>query len=157
MDAASEKTLARIIRSTRVAALGTLHGGEPLVSMITFVAASDFTAFYTLVSKLAQHTIDMEKESRVSLMIREKDDDRDNPQMLARISIRGKAELFPQGEPGYAQAKRLYLKKFPLSESLFELKDFGMWKITPKGGRYVAGLAKAFNLTPDALKKVSNL
>jgi putative heme iron utilization protein len=153
MDTGSEKLLAHIIRNTRLAALGTLRDGAPLVSLVAYVPADDFSAFYIHVSRLAQHTVDMQKDKHVSLMIAETDDSRADPHTLARISIRGAAEILPAGQPGYNPIKQLYLERFPESEPLFKLGDFEVWRILPKGARYVAGVAKAYNLTPDALLK----
>ncbi|MBK7453048.1 MAG: pyridoxamine 5'-phosphate oxidase family protein [Anaerolineales bacterium] len=155
MDVQSEKLLAQIIRNTRVASLGTLRDESPLVSMVAFVSAQDFSAFYIFVSRLAQHTIDMQKDKRMCLLIAEADDGRADPQTLARVTIRGSAEMMEIGEPGYTPVKRQYIERFPESAMLFNLEDFGMWRIKPKGGRYVAGLAKAFNITPETLVKVA--
>ncbi len=155
MDVQSEKLLAQIIRNTRVASLGTLRDESPLVSMVAYVSAQDFSAFYIFVSRLAQHTIDMQKDKRMCLLIAETDDGRADPQTLARVTIRGSAEMMEIGEPGYTPVKRQYIERFPESAMLFNLEDFGMWRIKPKGGRYVAGLAKAFNITPETLVKVA--
>ncbi len=155
MDTQSEKLLAHIIRNIRLASLGTLRDNTPFVSMVAFVPASDFSAFYIQVSRLAQHTTDMQKDKHVSLLISEVDDGRADPLTLARVSIRGVVELMPSGEPGYTPIKSTYLERFPESEPLFELGDFELWRILPKGGRYVAGLAKAYNITPDSLLKAS--
>ena len=157
MDQPSEQTLARLIRSTRVAALGTLHEGEPNLAMVAYAFAEDFSAFYLHVSKLGKHTTDMERDPRVSLLIAETDDRRPDPQTLARVSMRGTAEVLPRTEPGYPQIKKLYLMRFPEAEQLFSLGDFNLWRITPKGGRYVAGFGRAFNLGPETLVKASAL
>ena len=155
MDAQSEKVLAQLIRGARVASLSTVLDAAPQVSMTAFIHNEDFSAFYIFVSRLAQHTVDMQKDNRVSLMICETDDGRDDPQTLARVSIRGKAEMIQNGEPGYTPLKQQYLARFPESTQLFKLADFGFWRITPRGGRYVAGFAKAFNITAETLQKVS--
>lgn len=155
MDKDSTILLAYTIRNTRVASLATLSDMETRLSLVSFVAAPDFSAFYIHVSRLAQHTVDMQKNRNVSLMIAETDDGRADPQTLVRVSIRGKAELIPPGEPGYLPIKELYLSRFPESKKLFHLEDFGLWSITPKGARYVAGFAKAYNLTPESLQKAS--
>ena len=155
MDAQSEKLLARILSTTRVAALGTIRDEEPRVSMVAFVAAPDYSLFYIHVSRLAQHTVDMQKNKQVSLLIAEIDDGRTDPQTLARLSIRASAEFMENGEPGYSPVKNMYIEAFPASEPLFNMLDFGLWRIKPKGARYVAGFAKAFNLTPETLQKVS--
>jgi heme oxygenase (biliverdin-IX-beta and delta-forming) len=157
MDQQSEQTLARLIRSTRVAALGTLHEGEPNLAMVAYAFAEDFSAFYLHVSKLGKHTTDMERDPRVSLLIAETDDRRPDPQTLARVSMRGTAEVLPRTEPGYPQIKKVYLMRFPEAEQLFGLGDFNLWRITPKGARYVAGFGRAFNLGPETLVKASAL
>ena len=156
MDQASEQTLARIIRKTRVAALGTLHDGGPNLSMVAYAFAQDFSAFYIHVSKLGRHTADMENDPHVSLLITETDDRRADPQTLARVAIHGTAGIFPRSEPDYSFVKNIYLERFPEAAQLFSLGDFNIWKITPKGGRYVAGFGRAFNLLPEALTKVSD-
>jgi nitroimidazol reductase NimA-like FMN-containing flavoprotein (pyridoxamine 5'-phosphate oxidase superfamily) len=157
MDQQSEQTLARIIRETRVAALGTLHDGESNLAMVAYAFDQDFSAFYIHVSKLGKHTTDMENDPRVGLLITETDDRRADPQTLARVSIRGTAEVLPRKDSSYAQVKKIYLERFPAAEQLFSLGDFNIWKITPNGGRFVAGFARAFNLVPEALIKVSSL
>jgi len=154
MDAQSEKLLIDLVSNVRVAALGTLHDESPRVSMVAYVHAPDFSAYYVHVSRLAQHTMDMQKNKQVSLLITEVDDGRADPQTLGRLSIRGKAEFMENGEPGYAPIKTLYIERFPASAQLFKLEDFSMWRISPKGARFVAGFSKAFNLTPETLQKI---
>ena len=144
-----------MIRNTRLASLGTLRDGAPRVSMVAYIPAEDFSAFYIHVSRLAQHTVDMQKDKQVSLLIAEVDDGRPDPQTLARVSIRASAEMIPNGEPGYTPLKELYLAHFPEAEQFFKLADFSFWRIKPKGARFVAGFAKAYNITVETLQKVS--
>lgn len=157
MDEQSEHGLAHLIRSARIAALGTLHNGEPNLAMVAYAFAADFSTFYIHVSRLGRHTTDMESDPHVSLLINETDDRRPDPQTLARVSLRGTAEIVPRNDPGYLHVRNLYLQRFPEAEQLFSLGDFNIWKITPKGGRFVAGFGRAFNLVPEALSKVSKL
>jgi putative heme iron utilization protein len=98
----------------------------------------------------------MEKDKHINLLVTEPDDGREDPQTLVRVSIRGNAEMIPVGAPGYMLAKNLYMTRFPQVTSLFEFGDFELWRITPKGGRFVAGFAKAFNLTADSLKEAAS-
>ena len=157
MDQLSELSLARLIRSTRIAALGTLHDGEPNLAMVAYAYADDFSVFYIHVSRLGKHTTDMETDLRVSLLIADTDDGRADPQTLGRVSLRGMAQVLPRDEPAYRHVKKIYLTRFPEAEQFFSLGDFNIWKITPKGGRFVAGFGRAFNLVPEALKKISAL
>jgi len=157
MDSSSEIVLAQLLRGARVAGLATLRDEAPQISMTAFACADDFSEFYIHVSKLAQHTMDMIKDKRVSLLIAEADDGRHDPQTLARISLRAYAEIIQNGEPGYTLIKQKYLAKFPASAALFTLADFSLWRIKPRGGRFVAGFGKAYNITTDALQKISKI
>jgi len=155
LDIELQQKLAQIVRTHRAAALGTIRNGAPIVTMVAYAVADDFSAFYVLTSHLSQHAQDMQKDQHVSLLIAETDDGREDVHGLARISIRGKAETLPFGAPGYTVARNLYLARFPKSEPNFELGDFDLWCITPRGARYIAGFARAFNLTPDAIQEAA--
>ncbi len=157
MDLITEKTLARLIRTQRVASLGTLHDGAPFVSMILFAAASDFQSFFTLISRLAHHTQDILKDPHVSLMIVESDDGSQDPQQLARVSIIGHATAIPREGTEYESVQALYVRKYPQAAFNLTLKDFGFYKIEPRKVRYVAGFAKAYDLSADDLKRVAVL
>lgn len=157
MDTQSEQTLANLIRGTRIAALGTLHDGEPNLAMVAIAVESDFSAFYILVSTLGRHTRDMQADPRVSLLISQTDNGRPDPQTLARLSLNGTAEMLPRIDPHYPQVRHAYLARFPEAEQLFSLGDFNLWRISPKSGRFVAGFAQAYNIVPETLVKVSAL
>lgn len=157
MDEVSQKTLANLIRTQRIAALGTLRDGAPFVSMILFTASHDFQFFYTFISRLAHHTQDILKDPRVSLMIVELNDDSQDPQQLARVSITGQAEAIAPGEAEYDPVKTLYIEKFPQAAFNLTLKDFTFYRIAPRKVRYVAGFAKAYDLSAEDLKRVATL
>jgi putative heme iron utilization protein len=155
MDSTSEQTLARIIRSTRLAALGTIHDGEPNLAMVAYAFADDFSDFYIHVSRLGKHTRDMEMDPRVSLLVTESDDYRSDPQTLVRVSMQGTARVIERTEPGYQSIKTIYLKRFPDAEKLFSFGDFNLWGISPREGRFVAGFGQAYNLVPESLLKAA--
>ena len=155
MKAEVETQLAHKLRNNRLAGLGTLRDGAPLVSLVAYLPADDFSAFYIHVSKLAQHTQGLLANPRAGLMVSEPDDGRSDPQTLARISILGKAEQVAKDDPYYDSIRKKYVARFPQSAPLFEFGDFGLWRIIPKSSRFVAGFAEAFNLSANALKRVS--
>jgi putative heme iron utilization protein len=156
MDSATEQTLARLIRNTRLAALGTIHDGGPNLAMVAYAFADDFSSFYIHVSNLGKHTRDMEIDPHVSLLITEADDRRPDPQTLVRVSIQGTAMKIEKNEPEYERIKTIYLARFPEAEQLFSFGDFHLWAIRPGGGRFVAGFGQAFNLLSETLIKASS-
>ena len=152
MDAGTSGLLASLIRSQRVAHLGTLRTGAPLVSMTLFLGERDFSAFYVHVSRLAWHTQDMLQDPRVSLSIAETDDGRADPFTLMRVSIRGEAvQLTGQNET----LKARWLERFPEQAINFTLADFSFWRIAPSDARFVAGFGKINNLSAAELARAA--
>ena len=151
MDEASFRSLGRLIRSRRVAALGTMHDGAPFVSMAPFAVADDGGRFYLHVSRLAQHTRDMLADPRVSLLVMEGEDRDKAPQALARVTVVGNADELPPSAAGYDAARACYLARLPQSRALFDLDDFSIFAVEPVSARYVEGFGRAFTVTPDDL------
>jgi nitroimidazol reductase NimA-like FMN-containing flavoprotein (pyridoxamine 5'-phosphate oxidase superfamily) len=152
VDADTGRSLAGLIREERVAHLGTLRGGAPLVSMTLFMAQQDLAAFYVHVSRLAWHTQDMLQDPRVALSIAETDDGRADPFTLMRVSIRGEASQLPAEQQ---ELKRLWLARFPEQAINFGLADFSFWKIAPRDARFVAGFGRIHNLSAAKLRAVA--
>ncbi len=149
---------ARLIKSQRVAFIGTLRDGSPTVSLVTYAETPDLSSFLIHISGLAQHTQDISHSSRVGLMITEPDDGSRNPQTLARASIKGNAVIVPKNSGNYAELAELYLKKFPDSAMTFSLGDFELYRIEAKSARFVAGFGKIFNFGPvDFLEAATTL
>lgn len=142
------EALGRLVRCARVAHLGTLRTGAPMVSMTLFLAAERLDAFYVHVSRLAWHTQDMLQDPRVALSIAENDDGRADPFTLMRVTARGEAARI-EDESGELKAK--WLARFPEQAINFELADFSFWKIIPRDARFVAGFGRIYNLSAAEL------
>jgi heme iron utilization protein len=157
MDQTSLGALAQLLHTRRLAALGTLHNGQPFVSMVLVALAKDGSAFYMLASRLAWHTQDILKDPHVSLMLTEEETADRDPQTLARLSVTGEARAVDPADPSYDGIRRLYITSFPSSEAYFQLGDFELYRIAPAGGRYVGGFARAFTITIEDLKRAAML
>jgi len=155
MDTDAARTLASLIRGQRTAALGTLRQGAPLVSMVLYLPAADFSAFHLHVSRLAWHTQDMLADPRVSLSIAATDDGTRNPQMLERVSLRGEATPIANDAPEHAPLKAAWLGRFPESAINFELADFSFFRIAVRDARFVAGFGRIHNLSAGALAEAA--
>lgn len=153
MDPEASSLLASLIRKERLAHLGTLRGGAPMVSMTLYLPERDFSAFYVHVSRLAWHTQDMLQDARVALSISETDDGRADPFTFARISIRGESVQLAGNQE---ELKKIWLARFPEQAINFELADFSFWNIAPRDARFVAGFGRIFNLSAADLKKAGN-
>jgi hypothetical protein len=156
MDKESQEHLALMLRGQRIAALGTLRDGAPLVTMVLFAAAPYFQVFYLHTSRLSHHTQDVLMDKRTSLMISELSfNPLEDPQLLRRISLVGETEIVPKDSLEYADAQTLYLDKYPQLDYNFQMGDFDFFRFRPLRARYVAGFAKAFNLEPQDLKRIA--
>ncbi len=147
--------LATLLRGPRTAALGTLREGAPLVSMVLYLPAGDFSAFFFHVSRLAWHTQDMLADPRVSLSVAATDDGGRNPQALERVSLRGEARPVATQGDEHQTLKAHWLARFPQSAINFTLADFLFFRLVPRDARFVAGFGRIHSLTADDLVAAS--
>ena len=157
MDAAAASLLQSLVRGTRTAALATLRGGAPNVSMVLVLPEQDFSAFHVRVSRLAWHTQDMQDDARVALLVQEADAPGRDPQQLARLTLLGDAMQLPNEGAQFERLKAAWLARYPEAGVTFELPDFAFWKIVPREARFVAGFARTFNLTAQGLVAAAEL
>ena len=153
MDSSSKKSLFSLVSKSRVASLGTLHDGAPFVSMVLAAPDPSWSVWFIHVSRLASHTKDLLADGRVSLMLSMPDAGDGDPQQLARLTLVGTATELSDGSAEEDSAKAIYLGKFPhMAELVDQLGDFSFWVIRPSTARFVGGFARAFTLTPEALR-----
>ena len=152
MDSESRALLSALIRKERLAHLGTLRGGAPMVSMTLYLPERDFSAFYVHVSRLAWHTQDMLQDGRVALSISETDDRRADPFTLMRVTVRGESSQLSGNQE---ELKKTWLARFPEQAINFELADFSFWKIAPRDARFVAGFGRIHNISATELARTA--
>jgi putative heme iron utilization protein len=150
-------SIAMLIRGQRLAALATLRGDAPFASMVAYAAEPDFDGFVLHLSRLAMHTKQLLAAPQSSLLIGERDDDRDDPQTLARITLVGAATPIPPGSSSYADARACYLARLPSAGMLFELGDFMLFRFQPAEARYVGGFVRIYTLTPEHLHHAAKI
>lgn len=134
-----------------MAALATLHRGEPAVSMVPFVLPAGRGELLIHVSALATHTRDLQEHARVSLMVMAEAQAQTPAQALPRVSLQAEARVLPREGAEYEDAKASYLARFPDSAMTFELTDFSLVALRPLSARLVAGFGRAHALAGDAL------
>lgn len=154
MERELAQRLRNLLETQRIGSLGTLHEGEPYVSMVPFALVPLGTDLIIHVSELAGHTQDMIDNPKVSLMVSAPSSHDVPPQALARVTIQGHATQIAPGTPAHAEAKQAYLTRYPRSSTTFELADFSLFAIRPRSVRFVGGFADAKNVTPEELAEV---
>ena len=128
----------RLLRSHRYGALSTLSeklDGYPFGSITPYLVDHD-GSLLIFVSTLAEHTRNIRRDPRVSLITH----DQRNPQIQSqgRVTVIGNAEP----EPDRNQAGLRYLRYFPEAKSYYPMQDFYFYRIRPIAIRYIGGFGK---------------
>lgn len=122
----------RFLRHRRHGVLSTLSRkfeGYPFGSIVPFVL--DHAARpVMLISALAEHTRNLQADSRVSLLAQDASQD---VQAGARLTLIGDAG------PGKQMELARYLNHVPGADKLLALGDFSFWTITPRALRFIGG------------------
>ncbi|MGE5615798.1 MAG: HugZ family protein [Bacillota bacterium] len=153
MDAQLEWDVRGLLAEQHVGSLGTVHDGEPFVSMVPFAVLEDGDIVIH-VSALAAHTQHMAENCQVSLLAIAQQTGSVPPQALARLAIQGEAMRLVRAGPRHEEAQKAYLECFPESAQMFTLGDFSLFTIHPTSVRFVGGFARARTLTPETFARI---
>ena len=149
MNPDQTQSLHKLITTQPLAALGTVHEGEPFVSMVPFVIEPRSSKFIIHVSTLAAHTKHMLENARVSLMVMAAPSPDVTAQATPRVTIQGVATQLDKASTEYEETKAVYVERFPQSLDLFGFADFSLFAIAPTSARFVAGFAQAKTLSAE--------
>jgi putative heme iron utilization protein len=147
----STEAIFQALLALPVASLGTLHEGAPFVSMVPVAPAPEGDGYLIHVSRLAQHTRDLETDGRVSLLLTAPLDPGLDPLALPRLSLQGQAEAVVPNSSTHQRAAETYLARFPQSELTLGLGDFSFFLIRPETGRLVSGFGRALSLDREPI------
>jgi len=104
------------------------------------------------ISNIAQHTKNITKDNRVSLIILENmQDGSKDPQKHGRASILGRATPLETTGTENEEKYQRYFQRFPESESYKDTHGFQLYEINPVRIRFIGGFGKIFWLEPEQL------
>lgn len=138
-----------LLRRVRAGALATLDSadGSPFASLVN--VATDFDgAPLLLLSKLAAHRTNIEKDARISLLLSE--GGKGDPLAHARLTVKGLAEIVEE-EGAKARCKARFLARHPKSALYADFPDFSFFRVTVSGGHLNGGFARAALLSAEEL------
>lgn len=127
-----------MLRSHRYGVLSTLSkkfDGYPFGSITPYLVDHD-GSLLILISTLAEHTRNIQHDSRVSLITHDQRDP--HIQTQGRVTVVGNAEIETDREVVGSR----YLRYFPEARTYFEMHDFAFYRIRPKAIRYIGGFGK---------------
>lgn len=118
--------------------------GDPYCSLVNIASHPDGSPIL-LISRLALHTQNILRDSRVSLMLDERAEG--DPLEGSRLMVAGRAEQ-AMGDDA-ALLRRRYLNAHPSAEAFVDFKDFSFFGIRPSGAHLVAGFGRIVDLKPE--------
>jgi putative heme iron utilization protein len=133
----------RLVRTALKGSLGTLDrgSGHPYASLVLFATEPDGTPIF-LISRLALHTRNLEKDARASLLI-DGTAVLDDPMTGGRLTLMGQVR-----RTSSTTALRRFLARQAGAQRYASLPDFAMFALEIVSGHYIGGFGKIFDLTP---------
>ncbi len=134
-----------LLRSVRAGALATIDrdDGSPFASLVN--VATDFDGSpLLLLSRLAAHRSNIERDARVSLLLCE--GGKGDPLAHARLTVTGRAAAVEA-----EAAKGRFLSRHPKSALYAGFPDFGFFRVDLSGGHLNGGFARAARLSAEEL------
>jgi putative heme iron utilization protein len=134
----------RLLRSIRSATLATLtEAGGPFATLTQ--AATDYDgAPILLMSRLAAHRRNLERDPRCSLLLAQ--GGRGDPLAHPRLTLEARAE-----QTSDASARGRFLRRNPKAALYADFPDFAFWRLEIVGAHLNGGFARAADLAPPAL------
>ncbi len=135
----------RLMRGCDRAALATLLDGRPYASLVATACDGDASPLL-LLSDLAQHTMNLRSEPRVSLLF-EDTGGRPDPLAGPRLSLIGHAQRCDD-----ARAASRFAARHPASAAYAGFADFHFYRVVIERGHLVAGFGRIAWIAGEALR-----
>ena len=112
------------------------HDAYPYGSFVTYAIHNGKPIF--LISGLAEHTKNLRKNPKASLLI--SDSDGENPLAAARVTLLGECRKLADSE--VAGARETYLKQHPSAADYVDFRDFSFYGLNVASIRYIGGFGR---------------
>ncbi|CAK9887675.1 MULTISPECIES: HugZ family protein [Pseudomonas] len=109
--------------------------GFPFGSVVPYCLDADGNPLI-LISRIAQHTHNLQKDPKCSLLVGERD--AEDVQAVGRLTVLAEAHKLVEPEAVEAAAERYY-RYFPESANYHKAHDFDFWVLKPVRHRYIGG------------------
>jgi putative heme iron utilization protein len=149
-ETSSNQELARsLLAAGRSAALATLRpDGGPFASYVSTAPAADGSPLM-LLSRLAEHTKNLDRDARASLLFVREPAPGAETMTAARLTLTGRCARDENPE-----ARRLFLQHNPDAARYADFADFSLFRFDITAGHLVAGFGRIVALTREELLDV---
>ena len=134
-----------LLRAARAGALGTIdrNTGHPFGSLVNVATDVDGSPLI-LVSHLATHTANLEKDERASLLLASVG--RGDPLAHPRLTVLGTFAPVARDDGAEPRLRRRFLARHSKSELYAGFADFSFWRLSVVSAHLNAGFARAADL-----------
>jgi len=150
-----EQKIAELKKRRTNIVLATVDGdGQALASQAPYVLDENGN-FLILVSGLAEHGKTLPHADSVNIMLMEDETGLANPFARERLNYTCRVEtLLPESEARLKAEKLLSQRFGKFVQTLVQLPDFTMFKLSPIEGRYVAGFGAAYAIEDGTIRQL---
>ncbi|MDX8397390.1 MAG: pyridoxamine 5'-phosphate oxidase family protein [Mariprofundaceae bacterium] len=134
-----QQAIVQLLDQCQVSFLSTLGDHGPETSMAPFAIYQGHVLLH--LSSLAKHTINIERDANIGLMICKPETKTSSPLALPRLSLQGNISIVADDQ--LVDSKAAYLESIPDAESLFSFADFRLFQLTPRQIHWIGGFGKA--------------
>ena len=139
------------LRSRKSLQLATMtKEGRPYASYAPFAIGDE--CLYVLISDIAVHALNLAANPKASVLIIEDESEAEKLFARIRVNYHVEAEQQPVNSDDWVLGvNALQERHGDIVENLSQLYDFRLFKLSPKGGRYVKNFGRAFALAQGSL------
>ncbi|AQA19397.1 heme utilization protein HutZ [Halioglobus japonicus] len=124
--------------------------GYPYASYAPFAIGED--CLYVLLSEIAVHGVNLQKNPRASVLIVEDEDSAEELYARIRVNYAMDVQQLEHGSDDWQTALDCLVQRHgDRPGNLSKLADFKMFRLVPTHGRYVKGFGRAFHLAGKTL------
>jgi heme iron utilization protein len=136
----------RLMRTALTGSLATLErdSGHPYASLVLVATAPDATPIF-LLSRLAQHTRNLDADARASLLLAD-GGDRSDPLVASRLTLIGSVQRLDA-----EAARRRFLARHPSAAGYAGFTDFAIYALAVQRGHYIGGFGRIVTLGREDL------
>lgn len=131
------RTLVGSIQTGTLCTIAKEPDGYPYGSFVTFAMDGNAPVFF--ISDLAEHTKNLKRDERASLLVAEGGEG--DPLANGRVTLLGPCRRLDDG-PLRDTAKAAYLEAHPNASYYVDYKDFSFWRLEVEGVRYIGGYGR---------------
>jgi putative heme iron utilization protein len=146
-----------MLTARKVLCLAAIIDGEPAASLLPYAVASGFQAVYIQASRLAKHSRALEAGATVSLLVHGLDTEDVDPLQVPRVMIQAVVEPLERNTDAFDSASRAFIARLPSAEMTLDLEDFALYRLRFIRGRFVAGFARAYNVSVGDFGQIGGL